>query len=254
VPRRRGGRLPARAACLHGDRASSGPAVPSRPHRDLPHRAAAGRRTVRHDRPRRDRPGPRTGRTSRRPWPRVPATCGAAYRSRRSTNTPTHRAAGRMWTSPRSTPPSRSASPSIDAVHYVVNRLGAGWPSSARPVQSSCCGSRTRRGTGRCMTAALALCPHVAIERHRRARVGRPGGGVIPPGSHGDKLAGWSVGITRSYRILFIPEHGFAVYLPAPFKTGPRLGVRPGRPPTARTRRPVGHARRLASDSAQKPR
>jgi len=41
----------------------------------------------------------------------------------------------------------------------------------------------------------------------------------MPPGSHGDKPAGWTLGITRTYRTLFVPEHGFTVYLPDPFKT-----------------------------------
>jgi hypothetical protein len=74
-------------------------------------------------------------------------------------------------------------------------------------------------GHPECMTAALALCPHLAIERHRRARADRPGGGIMPPGSHGDRPAGWTLGITRTYRTLFIPGHGFTVYLPAPFRT-----------------------------------
>lgn len=74
-------------------------------------------------------------------------------------------------------------------------------------------------GHPECVNAALTLCPHIAIERHRRARGDRPGAGIMPPGSHGDKPAGWTVGVTRSYRTLFIPEHGFTVYLPAPFKT-----------------------------------
>ncbi|GAA0490916.1 hypothetical protein Ade02nite_23320 [Paractinoplanes deccanensis] len=68
-----------------------------------------------------------------------------------------------------------------------------------------------------CMRAALMLCPHIAIARHRRARADRPGAGVIPAGSHGDKPAGWTLGITRRYRM--VPADGFIVYLPAPFHT-----------------------------------
>jgi hypothetical protein len=70
-----------------------------------------------------------------------------------------------------------------------------------------------------CMTSALTLCPHIALARHRRARADRPGGGIIPPGSHGDKPDRYLLGITRSYRTRFIPEHGYSVYFPAPFKT-----------------------------------
>jgi len=42
---------------------------------------------------------------------------------------------------------------------------------------------------------------------------------MIPPGSHGDKPACWVLGVTRRYRTLVLPEHGFTVYLPAPFRT-----------------------------------
>lgn len=69
------------------------------------------------------------------------------------------------------------------------------------------------------MIAALSLCPHIMLGRHRRARADRPGGGIIPPGSHGDKPDRYLLGITRAYRTIFIPEHGFSVYFPAPFKT-----------------------------------
>ncbi|WP_239126796.1 hypothetical protein [Asanoa siamensis] len=74
-------------------------------------------------------------------------------------------------------------------------------------------------GHPECMTAALSLCPYVAIGRHRRARADRPGAGIIPPGSHGDKPDRWLLGITRAYRTRFIAEHGFTTYLPAPFRT-----------------------------------
>ncbi|WP_235944850.1 hypothetical protein [Verrucosispora sioxanthis] len=50
--------------------------------------------------------------------------------SHRSTSTPTP-AAGRMWTSPRSTPPSRPASPSNGGARCAVSRWGIGWCSSA---------------------------------------------------------------------------------------------------------------------------
>jgi len=40
----------------------------------------------------------------------------------------------------------------------------------------------------------------------------------MPPGSRDDKPSGWTL-VTRSHRTLFVPEHGFTVYLPAPFKT-----------------------------------
>src|SRR2546429_108420 len=70
-----------------------------------------------------------------------------------------------------------------------------------------------------CLQAAVILCPHIAIERHRRARADRPRAGIIPPGSHGDKPAPWILGITRRYRTLFLPEHRFSGYLPAPFRT-----------------------------------
>ncbi|MEV8515902.1 hypothetical protein [Dactylosporangium sp. NPDC051484] len=74
-------------------------------------------------------------------------------------------------------------------------------------------------GHPECMTAALTLCPHIAIARHRRARADRPGGGIMPPGAHGTKPDGWTLGITRTYRSVFVAAHGFTVYLPAPFRT-----------------------------------
>jgi hypothetical protein len=70
-----------------------------------------------------------------------------------------------------------------------------------------------------CLRSTVRLCPFIAIERHRRARADRPGAGIIPPGSHGQKSDQWLLGITRRYRTLFIPERGFTVYLPAPFRT-----------------------------------
>jgi hypothetical protein len=63
------------------------------------------------------------------------------------------------------------------------------------------------------------LCPHIAIGRHRRAGAERPNAAVIPPGSHGEKPDGWTLGITRRYETRFFPEHGFTAYLPAPFPT-----------------------------------
>jgi hypothetical protein len=74
-------------------------------------------------------------------------------------------------------------------------------------------------GHPECMTAALSLCPHIALARHRRARADRPGGGMIPSGSHGEKPDRYVLGITRSYRTDFVPLHGFSVHLPAPFKS-----------------------------------
>ncbi|MEU8660632.1 hypothetical protein [Actinoplanes philippinensis] len=68
-----------------------------------------------------------------------------------------------------------------------------------------------------CMRAALALCPHIAIARHRRARADRPGAGVIPAGSHGENPAGWTLATPREPRR--VPAAGFTVYLPAPFRT-----------------------------------
>jgi hypothetical protein len=74
-------------------------------------------------------------------------------------------------------------------------------------------------GHPECMRAALTLCPHITLARHRRARADRPGSGIVPPGAHGDKPDGWTLGITRSYRSMVLPAHGFTVYLPAPFRT-----------------------------------
>ncbi len=73
-------------------------------------------------------------------------------------------------------------------------------------------------GHPECLSAALTLCPHILIGRHRRARADRPGAGIIPPGSHGAKPPGWVLGITRQYQTVFIREHGFTVYFPAPFR------------------------------------
>jgi hypothetical protein len=63
------------------------------------------------------------------------------------------------------------------------------------------------------------LCPFIAIERHRRAHADRPGAGIVPPGSHDAKPPHWILGITRTYQTVFMVEHGFTVYLPAPFRT-----------------------------------
>ncbi|GGK43709.1 hypothetical protein GCM10010124_40600 [Pilimelia terevasa] len=73
-------------------------------------------------------------------------------------------------------------------------------------------------GHPECQRAAVRLCPHIMLRHHRRARDDRPGAGMIPPGSHGDKPQAWVLGITRDYRTMFLPEHGYAVYLPAPFR------------------------------------
>ncbi|HEX8627454.1 MAG TPA: hypothetical protein VF755_04710 [Catenuloplanes sp.] len=70
-----------------------------------------------------------------------------------------------------------------------------------------------------CMRAAVRLCPFIAIERHRRARTDRPGAGMIPPNSTGEKRSSWVLGITRTYNTVFLPDQGFTVYLPAPFRT-----------------------------------
>ena len=74
-------------------------------------------------------------------------------------------------------------------------------------------------GHPECMAAAVTLCPYIAIGRHRRARGDRPGAGMMPPGSHGDKPDRFLLGTTRTYRTRFIPEHGYTVYFPAPFKS-----------------------------------
>jgi hypothetical protein len=57
-------------------------------------------------------------------------------------------------------------------------------------------------------------------DQARETVAGMPAGaGIIPPGSHGDKPHRWILGTTRRYRTLFLPDHGFTVYLPAPFHT-----------------------------------
>jgi hypothetical protein len=70
-----------------------------------------------------------------------------------------------------------------------------------------------------CMTAALTLCPYIAIGRHRRASTDRPGAGMMPPGADGTKPDRYVLGITRRYETRFIPHDGYTVYFPAPFKT-----------------------------------
>lgn len=82
-------------------------------------------------------------------------------------------------------------------------------------------------GHPECMTAALSLCPHLALARHRRARADRPGAGIIPPGSHGDKPDRYLLGITRDYRTRFISPN-----------TGSPCTYRPRSKPSARTRTP----------------
>ncbi len=74
-------------------------------------------------------------------------------------------------------------------------------------------------GHPECMAAAVTLCPHIAIGWHRRARSDRPGAGMIPPGAVGDKPDRYLLGITRSHRSVFLPEDGYTLYFPAPFKT-----------------------------------
>ncbi|GAA1810961.1 hypothetical protein GCM10009682_35670 [Luedemannella flava] len=70
-----------------------------------------------------------------------------------------------------------------------------------------------------CMRAAVRLCPFIAISRHRRARADRPGAGVMPASANASKPDSWVLGITRRYRSVFVPEEGFTVYFPAPFRT-----------------------------------
>jgi hypothetical protein len=70
-----------------------------------------------------------------------------------------------------------------------------------------------------CMRAAVTLCPHIALARHRRARADRPGGGTMPQGSHGDKPEAWILGITRTYRSMFLPADRYTIFFPAPFRT-----------------------------------
>jgi hypothetical protein len=38
------------------------------------------------------------------------------------------------------------------------------------------------------------------------------------PGSNGEKVDRWVLGVTRRYRTVFVPEFQFTVYLPAPFR------------------------------------
>jgi hypothetical protein len=64
---------------------------------------------------------------------------------------------------------------------------------------------------------AGAVPAHRVCTAPARPRPPAPRRGVIPPGSHGDKPTGWTLGITRQYRML--PADGFTVYLPAPFRT-----------------------------------
>jgi hypothetical protein len=78
-----------------------------------------------------------------------------------------------------------------------------------------------------CMSAALTLCPHIAIGRHRRARREHGSGGTIPPGASGDKPAGYVLGITRAYRLRFLPDNGYSVFVAAPFRTVRRYAYGP---------------------------
>jgi hypothetical protein len=70
-----------------------------------------------------------------------------------------------------------------------------------------------------CMRAAVTLCPHIALARHRRARADGPGSGIMPPGSHGDKPDAWILGITRTYRSTFLLTDRYTIFFPAPFRT-----------------------------------
>jgi hypothetical protein len=86
-----------------------------------------------------------------------------------------------------------------------------------------------------CAHAAIQLCPYIVVGRHRRARADRPAAGIVPVGASPTKPDAWVVGITRSFRSVFLADQGFTVYLPARFRTthtyqyGPdgRINTRP---------------------------
>jgi len=98
------------------------------------------------------------------------------------------------------------------AFEYWVAFLGS--PRAAQLMQYA-----DPPGHPECLRAAVTLCPFIAVERHRRARSDRPGAGMMPPGANAEKPSTWVLGITRTYRTVFLPEHGYTVYLPAPFRT-----------------------------------
>lgn len=67
-----------------------------------------------------------------------------------------------------------------------------------------------------CLRAAVALCPHIAIGRARRATTRRLDPGTFtPPGFDDVRPDEWILGISRSYRMLW--RRGVQVFRPAPF-------------------------------------
>jgi hypothetical protein len=79
-----------------------------------------------------------------------------------------------------------------------------------------------------CLRASVRLCPHIALQRHRRTSH-RPSGAdaITPPGFRDTKPDVWSLAITRAYRLVRMPDTGIVVYHAQPFRTIERYGYAP---------------------------
>lgn len=68
-----------------------------------------------------------------------------------------------------------------------------------------------------CALAALRICPHLAVQHHRRAPDHRVAGDTsTPPGWVEDKPDRWVLGISRSFE--YGLYYGSVLFHPAPFK------------------------------------
>lgn len=68
-----------------------------------------------------------------------------------------------------------------------------------------------------CAEAAVVLCPHIALQRARRANPEHlPSTAVVPDGFVETKPTEWVLGLTRTYRMR--RHRGSLLFLPAPFK------------------------------------
>lgn len=79
-----------------------------------------------------------------------------------------------------------------------------------------------------CATAAMQLCPYIAVQRHRRAPEHRLGDHTVTPaGLDESKPETFVIGITRDYKMT--SRGGYVVFKPAPFKELRRYSYVEGR-------------------------
>jgi hypothetical protein len=117
--------------------------------------------------------------------------------------------------------------------------IGVSKPSSSRSQVRACMGLVEEPGTVR-----------VAIERPRSDR---PGAGIMPPGSHGDKPAGWTLGSPARIGRRSCPCTGLpCTYRSRSAPSTPTCTARTGS--YSRTPAPGDPAAQRSSDCRQKPR